>query len=69
VEVVFEEAKMNIGYCSHGWKIQAPASYSRYQHVPAAATCRFSEEEQKQKKILRSRNIKISEEQKQQNYF
>ncbi len=60
---------MNIGYCSHGWKIQAPASYSRYQHVPAAATCRFSEEEQKQKKILRSRNIKISEEQKQQNYF
>jgi hypothetical protein len=51
VEVVFEEVKMNIGYCSHGWKIQAPASCSSYQHVPPAATCRFSEEEQKQKKL------------------
>jgi hypothetical protein len=58
VEVALEEPKMNIGYWSHDWKIQAPASCSRYQHVPAAATCRFSEEEQKPKKILRSRNNK-----------
>jgi hypothetical protein len=56
VEVVFEEAKMNIGYCSHGWKIQAPASCSRYQQqVPAVL-------------VKRSRNQKNSEKQRQQNF-